>query len=71
MGEKFESGGREYRNLVFQPNKNANNNQLKQLAAADSHQVLARLQVPVDDPPTKEELAAMAKEQLEKDEESG
>lgn len=40
-----------YRNLVIQPNKNAENPTLKAKANANSHQALVKLKIPINSPP--------------------
>lgn len=61
-GEKFEKDGQMCRNLVLQANKDANNQELKRLAAADSHKTLARITVPIDDPPDEDGMLVMFRE---------
>lgn len=53
-----------YRNLVIQPNKNAENPTLKAKANANSHQALVKLKVPINNPPSSEEISNDILDQL-------
>ncbi|KAH7889319.1 hypothetical protein F5I97DRAFT_1843302 [Phlebopus sp. FC_14] len=44
--------GQRYRNIVFQPNKDAEDRTVAAKAAQNSHQALAKIRVSVDNPPS-------------------
>jgi len=56
--------GRLYRNLVLQPNKNTKDPRVAAAASADSHQKLATVPIPIDNPPSANEFAAALTNQL-------
>ena len=65
FGEKFpKEHGIMYRNVNLRPNKGAHNAHLKRLAAADPNQVLAKIAIPVDNPPNVDGVLSMLHEDI-------
>lgn len=58
-GETFNRGGKKVRHVKVQPNKGADNQSLKDLAAKNSHQVVAEAFIPVDSTDPKEAVRDM------------
>jgi hypothetical protein len=63
-GEVYMENGELYRNMVIQPNKDAENPTLKAKANCNSHQALAKLKISINNPPSAEEIAADILDQL-------